>query len=130
MGISGEAPLMLPQQQGNICIPDAGRSGNRPDPLTVCRASEVPCPSGGGGLNPVASTEPIVTDTPASCTDRSKPPKLYATPDPMTGKRRARVVIRTEDLDEATLALPLNVEVPAKAKALNYLMDETGTDRS
>jgi hypothetical protein len=78
--------------------------------------------------NPVTSPEPMLTDTPSLDTDRSKPPKLYATPDPITGKRRDRVVIRTEDLDEATLALLLNVEVPAKAKALNYLVDgiETG----
>ncbi len=69
-----------------------------------------------------------MTDTPVLYTDRSKPPKLYATPDPVTGKRRDRVVIRTEDLDEETLALLLNVEVPAEAKALNYLMDETETD--
>jgi hypothetical protein len=68
-----------------------------------------------------------VTDTPASRTDRSKPPKLHATPDPVTGKRRDRVVIRTEDLDEETLALLLNVEVPARSKALNYLMDENDT---
>jgi hypothetical protein len=40
----------------------------------------------------------MVTDTPALYTDRSKPPKLYATPHPITGKRRDRIVIRTEDL--------------------------------
>ena len=73
--------------------------------------------------------EPMVTDTPALYTDRSEPPKLYATPDPITGKRRDRVVIRTEDLDEETLALLLNVEPGARSKALNYLMDETETDR-
>jgi hypothetical protein len=78
--------------------------------------------------NPVASPEPIVTDTPALYTDRSKPPKLYATPDPITGKRRDRVVIRTEDLDEETLALILNAEAGARSKALNYLTDETETD--
>jgi hypothetical protein len=69
-----------------------------------------------------------VTDTPASSTDRSKPPKLYATPDPITGKRRDRVVIRTEDLDEETLALLLTVEPGERSKALNYLMDETEAD--
>ena len=79
--------------------------------------------------NPEASTTPIVTDTPSSATDRSKPPKLYATPDPMTDKRRDRVVIRTEGLDEETLALLLNVEPGARSKALNYLMDVTETDR-
>ena len=70
----------------------------------------------------------MVTDTPALYPDCNKPPKLYATPDPITGKRRDRVVIRTVDLDEETLALLLNVEVPAKAKALNYLMNEAVTD--
>jgi hypothetical protein len=39
-------------------------------------------------------------------------------------------VIRTEDLNEATLALLLNVEVPEASKVLNYLMDETETGRS
>lgn len=43
-------------------------------------------------------------------------------------KRRDRQVIRTEDLDDETLEALLNVEVPAKAFALNYLMDDTGTD--
>ncbi len=71
-----------------------------------------------------------MTDNPASHTDRSKPPKLYATPDPITGMRRDRVVIRTEDLDEATLALLLNAEPGERSKALNYLMDEIETDRS
>ncbi len=71
-----------------------------------------------------------MTATPASPTDRSKPPKLYATPDPITGKRRDRVVIRTEDLDEETLAPLLNVEPGERSKALNFLMDETEADRS
>lgn len=43
-------------------------------------------------------------------------------------KRRDRQVIRTEDLDDETLEALLNVEIPAKAIALNYLMDDTGTD--
>jgi hypothetical protein len=87
----------------------------------------------GEPLNALASHAnigPSVTDTPALYTDRSKPPKLYHTPDPITGKRRERVAIRTKDLDEATLALLLNVEVPKASKALNYLMDETETGRS
>ena len=40
------------------------------------------------------------------------------------------LVIRTEDLDEETLALLLTVEPGARSKALNYLMDESGTDRT
>ena len=43
-------------------------------------------------------------------------------------KRRDRQVIRVEDLDEETLDALLNVEIPAEAVALNYLMDDTGTD--
>ena len=43
-------------------------------------------------------------------------------------KRRDRQVIRTEDLDDETLEALLNVEVPEKAFALNYLMDDTGTN--
>ncbi len=64
----------------------------------------------------------MVTDTPSLNTDRGKLPNLYATPDPITGKRRDCVVICTEDFDEETLALLLNVEMPAKAKTLDCLV--------
>ncbi len=43
-------------------------------------------------------------------------------------KRRDRQVIRTDDLDDETLEALLNVEIPAKAIGLNYLMDDPGTD--
>ena len=42
-------------------------------------------------------------------------------------KRRDREVIRTEDLDDATLEALKHVEAPAEAIALNYLMDDTET---
>lgn len=42
-------------------------------------------------------------------------------------KRRDREVIRTEDLDDETLAALKNVEAPAEAIALNHLMDNTET---
>ena len=37
-----------------------------------------------------------------------------ATPDPITGERRDRVVIRTEDLDEETLALIVSARDDAR----------------
>ena len=40
-------------------------------------------------------------------------------------KRSDRQVIRTEDLDDATLQAILNAEPGERSKALNYLMDDT-----
>lgn len=40
-------------------------------------------------------------------------------------KRRDREVIRTEDLDDETLAAILNAEPSERSKALNYLLDDT-----
>lgn len=42
--------------------------------------------------------------------------------------RRDRQVIRTEDLDDETLDAILTAEIPAKAVALNYLMDDAPAD--
>ncbi len=42
--------------------------------------------------------------------------------------RRDRQVIRTEDLDDETLNAILTAEIPAEARALDYLMDDATTD--
>jgi hypothetical protein len=42
-------------------------------------------------------------------------------------KRRDRQVIRTEDLDDETLSAIRTAEVSERSKALNHLMDDTGT---
>ena len=42
-------------------------------------------------------------------------------------KRRDRQVIRTEDLDDETLAAIRNVRAPAESIALNHLMDDSET---
>lgn len=43
-------------------------------------------------------------------------------------KRRDRQVIRTEDLDDETLNAILTAEIPERARALNYLMDDPAAD--
>ena len=43
-------------------------------------------------------------------------------------KRRDREVIRTEDLDDATLNAILTAEIPEEAERLNYLMDDSAAD--
>ncbi|PTS89033.1 prevent-host-death protein [Sphingomonas sp. HMWF008] len=43
-------------------------------------------------------------------------------------KRRDREVIRTEDLDDATLNAILTAEIPEEAERLNYLMDDSPAD--
>ena len=42
--------------------------------------------------------------------------------------RRDRQVIRTEDLDDETLAAILTAKIPEEAERLNHLMEDTGTD--
>jgi PHD/YefM family antitoxin component YafN of YafNO toxin-antitoxin module len=42
-------------------------------------------------------------------------------------KRRDREVVRTEDLDDATLEALRHVEAPAESIALNHLMDDSET---
>jgi PHD/YefM family antitoxin component YafN of YafNO toxin-antitoxin module len=42
--------------------------------------------------------------------------------------RRDRQVIRTEDLDDATLDAILNADIPEEAERLNHLMGDTAAD--
>jgi BRCT domain type II-containing protein len=79
---------------------------------------------------PTTSMEPMVTEGLALYSDSSKHPTLYDTSNLITGKCRNPVVIRTEDLDDETPALIVNAEAPAKAKSLDYLMDETETNQN
>ena len=43
-------------------------------------------------------------------------------------QRRDRQVIRTEDLDDATLEAILNAEIPEESRRINHLMEDSGTD--